>query len=185
MSLDPGVDPDAVADAARTIAGAGSSAATPASAAASRLEDPSLAGLQTTLLAAIAVVAALLALAIGMTLVLGAPSRERLIALLAALGFRRSRELALTVWEVAPAAALALPIGAAIGLALPFIVIPAIDLTGFVGGTEQPLVRLGGLMPLWVVLGFLGVTILALLIAALVARRVTTAGTLRSIDEEG
>jgi len=45
-------------------------------------------------------------------------------------------------------------------------------------------VRLGGLMPLYVVLGFLGVTVLAVLAAALVARRVTTAGTLRSIDEE-
>lgn len=185
LALEPGADTAAVADAARSIAGDGSIATTPASAAAARLEDPSLAGLQTVLLAAIGVVAALLALAIGMTLVLGAPSRERLLALLGALGFRRSRELALTVWEVAPAVALALPIGAAVGLTLPFVVVPAIDLTGFVGGAEQPLVRLGGLMPLWVVLGFLAVTVLALLVAALVARRMTAAGTLRSIDEEG
>jgi putative ABC transport system permease protein len=185
IDLDPDADDAAVIAAARSIAGPGSLAATPASAAASRLEDPSLAGLQAALLAAIGVVAALLALAVGMTLVLGAPSRGRLLALLGALGFRRSRELALIVWEVAPAVALALPIGAAIGLTLPYLVIPAVDLTGFVGGTEQPLVRLGGLFPLWVVLGFLGVTVLAVLIAALVARRVTAAGTLRSIDEEG
>lgn len=185
LDLDPDADARAVLDAARSIAGPGSLAATPASAAATRLEDPSLGGLQAALLAAIAVVAALLALAIGMTLVLGAPSRGRLLALLGALGFRRSRELALIVWEVAPAVAFALPIGAAVGVVLPFVVIPAVDLTGFVGGTDQPLVRLGGLLPVWVVLGFLGVTVLALLIAALVARRVTAAGTLRTIDEEG
>jgi hypothetical protein len=35
------------------------------------------------------------------------------------------------------------------------------------------------------VLGFLAVTVLAVLVAALVARRVTSARTLRSIDEEG
>jgi putative ABC transport system permease protein len=185
LDLAPGTDEAAVIAAAHSIAGPGSLAATPASAAASRLDDPSLTGLQAALLAAIAVVAVLLALAVAMTLVLGAPSRGRLLALLGALGFRRSRELTLIVWEVAPAVALALPIGALVGLALPFLVVPAIDLTGFVGGTDQPIVRLGGLMPLWVVLGFLGVTVLAVLAAALVARRVTAAGTLRSIDEEG
>jgi putative ABC transport system permease protein len=185
LDLDPEADAAAAVEHAHAIAGPGSQAATPASAAASRLDDPSLVGLQVALLTAIGVVAVLLALAIGMTLVLGAPSRGRLLALLGALGFRRSRELALIVWEVAPAIVLALPIGAAIGLALPFVVVPALDLTGFVGGTDQPVVRLGGLMPVWVVLGFLGVTVVALLIAALVARRVTAARTLRSIDEEG
>lgn len=185
VDLAPGADARQVADEARLIVGTGATAATPASAAAVRLEDPALVGLQGTLLAAIGVVAALLALAIGMTLVLGAPARGRLLALLAAVGFRRSRELALIVWEVAPAVVIALPVGALVGLALPGVVVPALDLTGFVGGTEQPIVRLGGMLPLYVVLGFLGVTVLAVLVAAAVARRVTTARTLRSIDEEG
>ena len=185
VDLEPSADPAAVAEQARQIAGTGSQAATPASAAAVRLEDPALVGLQRTLIAAIGVVAALLALAIGMTLVLGAPARGRLLALLGALGFRRSRELALVVWEVAPAVLVAMPVGAAVGLALPWIIVPALDLTGFVGGSAQPLVRLGGWLPLYVVLGFVAVTIVAVLVAALVARRVTAAGTLRSIDEEG
>jgi putative ABC transport system permease protein len=185
IDLQPGADAKAVADAARLIVGTGAGAATPASIAATRLEDPALVGLQMTLFAAIGVVALLLALAIGMTLVLGAPARGRLLALLAAVGFRRSRELALIVWEVAPAVVIALPIGAVVGLALPWVIVPALDLTGFIGGTVQPIVRLGGLMPLYVVLGFLVVTVVAVLAAALVARRVTTAGTLRSIDEEG
>ena len=137
------------------------------------------------LLAAIGVVAALLGLAIGMTLVLGAPARGRLLALLTAAGYRRSRELGLVLREVAPAAVVALPAGAAVGLALPAIVLPAIDLTGFVGGADQPAVRLGGMLPLLVVLGFLVVSAIAVLIAAIVARRVTAARTLRSIDEEG
>ncbi|MCU1416019.1 MAG: FtsX-like permease family protein, partial [Schumannella sp.] len=185
LDLRPDADADAVADAARLIVGTGAGAATPESTADTRLQDPALVGLQAALLAAIGVVAILLALAIGMTLVLGAPARGRLLALLAAIGFRRSRELALIVWEVAPAVVVALPIGALIGLALPWVIVPAVDLTGFVGGTTAPIVRLGGLMPLFVVLAFLAVTVLAVLVAALVARRVTTAGTLRSIDEEG
>jgi putative ABC transport system permease protein len=185
IDLTDDADATTVADEARSIVGAGGTASTPESVAETRLQDPALIGLQLALLAAIGVVALLLALAIGMTLVLGAPARGRLLALLGALGFRRTRELALIVWEVAPAVLIALPAGAAVGLTLPYIVVPALDLTGFIGGSVQPIVRLGGLMPLYVVLGFLAVTVLAVLVAALVARRVTAAGTLRSIDEEG
>lgn len=185
IDLAPGADAEQVAAEARDIAGPTGHASTPASLAAVRLEDPALIGLQFALFAAIGVVAALLGLAIGMTLVLGAPARGRLLALLAAVGYRRSRELALVLWEVAPAVVVALPAGAAVGVALPGIVLPAIDLTGFVGGADQPAVHLGGLLPALVVAGFLVVSAVAVLIAALVARRVTAAGTLRSIDEEG
>jgi putative ABC transport system permease protein len=93
--------------------------------------------------------------------------------------------LALIVWEVAPAILIALPVGAVVGLALPLLVVPALDLTGFIGGSVQPIVRLGGMTPLFVVLGFLGVTVVAVLVAAVVARSVSAARTLRSIDEEG
>jgi putative ABC transport system permease protein len=185
VRLDPGADAAAIAAQARDIVGSAATAATPASVSAERLQDPALVGLQVALLAAIGVVAALLALAIGMTLVLGAPARGRLLSLLAAVGFRRSRELAIVVWEVAPAVAVALPIGALAGFALPLIVVPSLDLTGFVGGTAQPAVRFGEWAPALVVLGFLLVTVVAVLVAALVARRVTSARTLRSIDEEG
>jgi putative ABC transport system permease protein len=185
LDLKPGADAAAVVAQARDIAGGDSAASTPETLASVRLEDPALRGLQFALVAAVAVVAALLALAIGMTLVLGAAARGRLLALLAAVGFRRSRELGLILWEVAPAVVVALPIGAAVGLALPWIVLPALDLTGFVGGAGQPAVQLGGPLPALVVLAFLGVAAVAVLIAAAVARRVTTARTLRSIDDEG
>jgi putative ABC transport system permease protein len=185
IDLDDAAKAAAVSQKVEEVAGVGAVATTPDSVAQVRLQDPALVGLQVTLLVAIGVVALMLALAIGMTLVLGAPARGRLLALLGALGFRRTRELALVVWEVAPAVAVALPIGALVGVALPFIIVPSVDLTGFVGGAVQPIVRLGGLLPVYVVLGFLGVTVLAVLLAALVARRVTAAGTLRSIDEEG
>jgi putative ABC transport system permease protein len=185
ISLKPGADPEKVATAAKEVAGEYSDATTPASAAIERTSDPALTGVRVALLAAIGVVAALLALAIGMTLVLGGVARGRLLALLGALGFRRSRELPIVLWEVAPAVAVALPVGVAVGVALPFIVIPGIDLTGFVGGSMQPAVGLGGWAPAIVAAGFLGVTAVAVLVAALIARRVTAARTLRSIDEEG
>jgi hypothetical protein len=46
-------------------------------------------------------------------------------------------------------------------------------------------VQFGGWAPALVAAGFLVVTALAVLVAAAVARRVTAARTLRSIDEEG
>jgi len=186
LDLRPDADAAAVAKAALAIAGtASSTATTPASIAELRSGDPALNGVRAALGASVIVVALLLALAIGMTLVLGAPARGRLLALLGALGFRRSRELPIVLWEVAPAVAVALPVGVGIGLLLPYVVIPAIDLTGFVGGAVQPAVQLGGWAPALVAAGFLVVTALAVLVAAAVARRVTAARTLRSIDEEG
>lgn len=186
LDLTAAADIEAVANDALSVAGASSSTATtPAMIADLRLADPALNGVRAALVASVAVVALLLALAIGMTLVLGAPARGRLLALLGALGFRRSRELPIVLWEVAPAVAIALPVGVGIGLLLPWVVIPAIDLTGFVGGGAQPAVHLGGWAPLLVAAAFLVVTALAVLVAALVARRVTAARTLRSIDEEG
>jgi putative ABC transport system permease protein len=186
LDLMPGADDDAVAKEALTIAGtSNSTAATPAMIAAVRLIDPALTGVRAALVSAVVVVALLLALAIGMTLVLGAPARGRLLSLLGALGFRRSRELPIVLWEVAPAVVVALPVGVGVGLLLPWVVIPAIDLTGFIGGTAQPAVHLGGWAPALVAAGFLAVTTVAVLLAALVARRVTAARTLRSIDEEG
>ncbi|MEO5920332.1 MAG: hypothetical protein ABIQ01_04235, partial [Pseudolysinimonas sp.] len=186
LDLAADADTAATAKAALLIAGASSSTATtPAMSAETRLSDPALNGVRLALLASAVVVALLLALAIGMTLVLGAPARGRLLALLGALGFRRTRELPVVLWEVAPAVAVALPIGVGVGLLLPWVVIPAIDLTGFVGGTAQPAVHLGGWAPALVAAAFLAVTAAAVLVAALVARRVTAARTLRSIDEEG
>ncbi len=186
LDLEASARPGDVAKAALTVAGGEpATATTPAMIADLRLSDPALNGVRAALVGSVAVVALLLALAIGMTLVLGAPARGRLLALLGALGFRRSRELPIVLWEVAPAVAIALPVGLGIGLLLPWIVIPAIDLTGFVGGTAQPAVHLGGWAPALVAAAFLAVTALAVLVAALVARRVTAARTLRSIDEEG
>ena len=154
----PDADLAAITEAVREIAGASSIVTTPEGIAEVRSSDPALTGVQAALLVAIGVVTVLLALAIGMTLVLGAPARGRLLALLGALGFRRSRELPIVLWEVAPAVAVALPVGVGVGLLLPFIVIPAIDLTGFVGGEAQPDVQLGGAAPALVAAGFLVVT---------------------------
>jgi putative ABC transport system permease protein len=186
LDLDGDARAGEVAKAAVAVAGGPpATATTPAMIAKLRLSDPALNGVRAALAGSVAVVALLLALAIGMTLVLGAPARGRLLALLGALGFRRSRELPIVLWEVAPAVAVALPVGVGIGLLLPWVVIPAIDLTGFVGGSSNPAVHLGGGAPALVAAAFLVVTALAVLVAALVARRVTAARTLRSIDEEG
>lgn len=185
IALDPGADERAVADAMRDILGPRSTATTPGIVEAERRADPALAGIQAALVAVIALVALYLTLAVAMTLVLGATARGRLLALLGALGFRRSRESSLVIWEIAPAVVLALPLGVLVGIWLPFLVVDQIDLTGFVGGGAPPVVRLGGGAPALVAALFLLVTALAVAAAALIARRVTAARTLRTIDEEG
>lgn len=184
LAVDAGDDAGKVADRARLVIGETATATTPAGIAQRLDGDPALIAVRVALGASLAIVAVLLGFAVGMTLVLGAASRGRLMALLVALGYPRRRELPLVIWEVAPALLVALPLGVAAGLALPFLVVPALDVTIFVGGDGQPPVDLGGWLPVAVVAGFVLLGAVAVAIAGVAASRITAATTLRSLDEE-
>jgi putative ABC transport system permease protein len=110
LSLAPGADPDAVGTAAVDALGAGASYETPARAAAEYEQDPAYDLVRGALLAASAIVALLLAVAIVATLVLGAASRARMLAILRTLGHPQRAAGRLVAWEVAPALLLALRI---------------------------------------------------------------------------
>ncbi len=157
---------------------------TPAGIERERTTDPALTAITAGVVAAAAIVAVLLGVAVAMTLVLGARGRGRLLALLRTLGHRRGGEASLVAWEVTPALACALPFGVVAGVAMAHLVLPAIDLRGFVGGHDQPSVHDGGWTGLLVVGGFIVVAALAVALATLIATRVTTARAVRSIEEE-
>ncbi|WP_345801173.1 FtsX-like permease family protein [Microbacterium sp. AZCO] len=185
MATAPDADPAAVAAAARDTAGPTARVTTPESNAAAISSDPALRTVYLALGAAAVGVALLLALAIGMTLVLGAPGRARLMALLAALGYPRRRDVPLVLWEVGPALVIALPFGVAVGYALTYLALPQLGTATFLGGAFEPAVQTGGWMPLAVVAGFAAFSALAVLIAAAAASRLTASAAVRSMDAEG
>ncbi|MGO3232051.1 MAG: FtsX-like permease family protein [Microbacterium sp.] len=184
LSLTPDADPDAVGSAAVAELGGDAAFETPAGAAAVYEDDPAFGLVQRALAAASALVAVLLAVAVIATLVLGAPSRARMLAILRTLGHPNRAAGRLVAWEVAPALLLALPFGVGAGIAMAWLVIPQLDLRGFVGGTTQPPVALGGALPLLVVAGFALVTAVAVIAATALASRVGMASTIRTDDEE-
>lgn len=185
VALEPGADLGQVTADVQQIAGPLARISSPADTAARLASDPALIAVTVSLVAAGAVVALMLVLAVGMTLVLGAPSRGRLLALLAALGYPRRRAAPFVWWEVAPALLLALPFGVAVGLALPALTLPRLRLSVFLADVIEPSVRLGGWLPVIVVAGFIVLTMLAVLIAVAAASRITAVFAIRSSDEEG
>lgn len=185
IALTPGADAAAVTADVQSVAGPLARVSSPVTTAARLASDPALTAVSVALVAAAGVVALMLVLAVGMTLVLGAPGRGRLLALLAALGYPRRRGAPFVWWEVAPALLLALPFGVAVGLALPALTLPRLRLSVFLADVIEPAVRLGGWLPVLVVGGFVVLTMLAVLIAAAAASRITAVFAIRSSDEEG
>ncbi|WP_308492623.1 FtsX-like permease family protein [Microbacterium terrisoli] len=184
VSLRPGADPAVVAASLRTAAGDGGRTLTPAQVIAERSADPALATVQRVLAASPAIAAVLLVFAVTMTLLRGSPSRGRMMGLLQAQGYPRGRELPLVAWEVGPPLLIALPVGLAVGVLLPMLLLPDIDLTRFVGGRAQPDLALAGWIPLAVSVVFVVIAAIGIALAALVASRVSAASALRRLAEE-
>lgn len=175
-----GVSPDLLLVDISDDAGAGSAAAaqlaeiapvTTRSEVAERMHDnPAIFGLGYALGLAIALSALLCAAAVALTLVLGAPSRARVFAVLRALGGGRRLERGLLAWEILPSAALALVTGTLLGLGLPFVVLAGVDLRQFTGGATQPLVVIDPAIPLVVAVGLVAVVALAAAVALVLSR---------------
>lgn len=148
-----------------------------------RLDDPTLAGLQGALL-----VATLVALVVGVSTVvlsevMATGRRERLVAVLKILGMPPRGPRVITTWEIASWALPALGAGLGLGLLLPVLVARTVDLRAFTGGaTAPPLVYDPA-----VLLGVLGVFVVVVgvccLVSAALGRRVSSAATLRSVQE--
>ncbi|UJP10863.1 ABC transporter permease [Microbacterium sp. KUDC0406] len=184
LATDPGADPEQVGAAAVGTIGEQAAFETPAQVGAARAADPGYVVVQGSLLAASAVVAVLLAVAVIAMLLLGAPTRARMLAILRTLGTRRRGAGGLVAWEVAPALLLAVPFGVGAGVAMAWLVIPQLDLRGFVGGSVQPPVQLGGAWLVLAVAGYVVLAAVAVVVATALASRIGAAAVIRADDEQ-
>jgi len=175
LALDPGADPEDVGEAAVATLGGDAAFETPRRISTVREEDPALGLVRIALWSASAIVAVLLAVGVTAALVLGAPSRAHMLAILRALGQPRGAAARLVVWEVAPALLLAVPFGVGTGIAMAWLVIPRLDLREFIGGVVQPPVALGGAWQFVVVGGFVIVTAVAVAAATKLGSRLAAA----------
>lgn len=151
---------------------------TPDGVIAERSADPALQAVRAALTISLTLVAALLGVCIVMMLVLGSPARARALQVLRALG-SRSRGFALVAWDVLPTLIVTIPFGAAAGFVMSAVVIAALDLTGFVGGSLRPAIHWGGLGQLVVIVGYT----LTVVLIGLVAAAATAARASRSSDQ--
>ncbi|MFV2144248.1 FtsX-like permease family protein [Isoptericola sp. G70] len=132
------------------------------------LASPSAAGLQVAFVLAVALSVLLSAAVVLLALVLAAPARRRLLAVLRTLGLPRGAERGIVAWETAPWTAAGLLAGGALGWAVPALVLAVVDLTPLTGGDSAPALAAD---PLW--LGALGLGLLLV-----VAAGTAVAGTL-------
>lgn len=181
--VDPAADPVALAASVRAIVGEYGSVSTPAEVSAVQRGSPAIAALDTVVVIAIIASGIACAIAIIMTLGLGAAARARLIGLLSALGIGRREARALTAWEIAPIAITAVIAGTLIGVVLPFLVIAGTDLRPFTAGLVQPSIMIDPLLTVIVVGAFCLVVVLAVAASALASRTTGTARAIRSTEE--
>ncbi len=158
---------------------------TPSRVVATYADDPAFSVVRGALLAASVIVAVLLTVGVVATLVLGAPSRARMLAILRTLGHRHRAAGRLVAWEVTPALLTAVPFGVGAGAAMSWLVIPQLDLRGFVGGPAQPSVQSGGAWQLLVVGGFALIATAAVFTASVLASRARAVATVSTDDEPG
>lgn len=184
VRFEPGADAAAVTGELAAIAGDGATVITPAELAAELADRPTAQGLVVALIAAIVLTSLLTALAIVLTLVVGRPARDRLLPLLSTLGLARRGERALVAWEIGPVASVAVIVGAALGAALPFVVLQGIDLSAFTGDHRQPAVAYDPWLITAVLAGAVLVTAVAAGVASRVGGRVNAAHAMRA-EEEG
>ncbi|PRZ07767.1 putative ABC transport system permease protein [Isoptericola sp. CG 20/1183] len=135
------------------------------------LSSPSAAGLRTAFVLAVVLSALLAAATVVLALVLAAPARRRLLAVLRTLGLPAGAERGIVAWETAPWTAAGLLAGGALGWAVPALVLAVVDLTPLTGGdTAPPLVA----DPLWLgalALGLVGVVAIGAAVAGRLGRR--------------
>lgn len=182
MGLSEDADRDAVETAVAEITGG--SVFTDARAIEDDLVDDAISrGLRLALLVALAVAGLAAAATVVLTLVVGAASRTRMLAILRVLGVTQRQRRWLAVWEQMPVATGALVVGCALGLGLAVMVHAVVDLRPFAGDAGQPPLALrwaevGGLVAMFVVL-----MVVAVALGMLATRRTSAAVAVR-LDEE-
>ena len=143
------------------------------------LAAPVSGGLVIAFVLAVLLAGLLCAAAVVMTLMLAAPARARLLAVLQTLGLSARQGRGLVGWEIGPWAVVALVVGAALGVAVPSLVLAAVDVTALTGGVVQPDPQYDPLLLGAAAAGFVVVVLAAVGVAAALSRRGEVAAQLR------
>ncbi|WP_251153234.1 FtsX-like permease family protein [Cellulosimicrobium sp. Marseille-Q4280] len=182
LALDDGADVAAVRAAVADVLPQ-SAITSPHEISADALGSPAAQGMNRAFVVAIVLSGLLCAAAVVMTLMIGAPARDRLVAVLRTLGLERRGTRGLVAWEIGPWALAALVVGALLGLAVPALVLAAVDLTPFTGGDAQPSLAVDPALLGLVAGGFVVVVVVAVAASTALSRRTNLAAELR-IGEE-
>ena len=110
-------------------------------------------------------------LAVVLALVLTAESRAGLLATLRTLGIDRRQARGLLALELAPMVGVVVIVGLAVGVMLPYLLVPAVDLTSFTAGVDAPSPRLDPLVAVVLAVGLVAVVAIAVTLTGLVQRR--------------
>ena len=135
--------------------------------------SPASSSMQAGFVVALVLCLLLAVTAIAMSLVLAAPTRGRLLAVLRTLGAPARTSRRLVAWEVTPVVVTAMIAGTLVGLALPYLVVAGIDLRPFTGAESQPSVHYDPVLLAGVLVGFAVVLAGCLWLATVVARRLS------------
>jgi putative ABC transport system permease protein len=146
-------------------------------------DSPFVGSTQGLFAAGAAAAAAYCLLALTLTLVLAARSRARLASTLRMLGAGPRGLSRLAVLEVAPLIGVMLVAGAAAGLLLVALLLPALDLQPLTGGAAAPETRLGLLRAAGLVAGLTALVVATVAGVSAVERRRGLGETLREGDE--
>lgn len=140
---------------------------------------PLTAGLSTALgvAAALSLLLGVLAIVLGTVAATGA--RNRMVGVLRMLGMTPRQVRGLVAWELGPVAITSVLAGTALGLALPFIVVSALDLRAFVGGTGPVAPAIPVAFVAAAAIGFAVVVIAAGFVAIAAARRISPAAVVK------
>lgn len=143
------------------------------------LAAPVSGGLVIAFVLAVLLAGLLCAAAVVMTLMLAAPARARLLAVLQTLGLSPRQGRGLVGWEIGPWAVVALVVGAVLGVAVPSLVLAAVDVTALTGGIARPDPQYDPLLLGAAAAGFVVVVLAAVGVAAALSRRGEVAAQLR------
>lgn len=182
VAVTPDADPEQVAEQVRGVIGAGVVTTVQAELDAFTAA-PVTTGLRQAFVGAALLSGLLTGLAIVVVQLMGAAARARLLAVLRTLGLRPGQTRALTAWELGPLLVTSLIVGAALGLAVPWVLIRAVDLRGLTGGQVQPALTIDPVGVGAVLLGVILTVLLAVSVSAWLAGRTNLAQSLRVGEE--
>ncbi|GAA1712678.1 hypothetical protein GCM10009809_06000 [Isoptericola hypogeus] len=183
VALADDVDPAAAARAVRAVVAQtlpGATVDDPATVTADVLASPASSGIAAGAAVAVAVAAVLSVTTVVLMLVLAAPDRERLLAVLRSMGLRRRETRGIVAWEVAPWAVVAIVVGAVLGVVVPALLLASVDLRPLTGGDVQPALTVDLVPLLAAAAGFGVVVALGVVVASALGRRAATADRLRA-----